>query len=137
MSADQIKGRLIAVDHFDLDSHYLASFAVFDHLQVVPAIARLFLGWWAAEAAVRRHFAPGLDHRFTGRVIAISRHRRRRIGVAALLELLHQFERDLFFGLGNRASDPETSLTLDRRAAPERAAVGLFLSPPFSPLWKT
>jgi len=44
MCAEPIKGRLIGVDRFDPNAHYLASFTVFDHLQVVPVVAGLFDG---------------------------------------------------------------------------------------------
>jgi len=58
-------------------------------------------------------------------------------GVASIFELLHQGLRDFCFGFCNGAPDAQPGVGLDGRPAPEGAAVGLFLAPPFSPVWPT
>jgi hypothetical protein len=54
-----------------------------------------------------------------------------------LFDLLHQFLRDFFFGLGDGPTDSESRLGFERRPAPERAAFVFFWKSFFSPLWPT
>ena len=139
VSAGQIQRLLITIDDLNLDLDYATAFAMLDHLQVMPSRLRLFLFQRQAFAIwlSRGHLAPGFHHRFAVSAFSISRHRRRRLCVTAILELVHQFFGDFFFGLGDRPPDAESGVGFERRAAPERAALVFFSDPFFSPLWPT
>jgi hypothetical protein len=57
--------------------------------------------------------------------------------MSPILELGHQIVGDLLLGLADRAPNTEARITIQGYAAPEGAALILFLAPPFSPLWPT
>jgi len=137
LGANQVNRCLVAIDDFDLDLENLTARAMLDHLQVMPTLPGLIVDRWAAALSLRRHLTPGLDQRFSVSAFAIGRHWRRGVRVAAFFELLHQLERDFFFGLRDRTPDSEPGVGLQGRPAPEGATVWFLRAPPFSPLWPT
>src|SRR5262245_36750622 len=85
-------------------------------LEIVPSRLRLFqLGHepFAAWLGLR-HFPPGPDHRFAIGAFAISGDGWWSIPMTTLFDLLHQFLRGFFFGLGDRPADSESRLDFDR-----------------------
>src|SRR6266542_3469171 len=123
------------IHHLDRHAREAIAGSVFDDLEIVPIRLRLFARWRAALPAILRHLAPRFNQRIAVAALAISRHRRRGVGMPATLQLGHQGRSDLLLGLGDCSTNPQAGVALDGDAAPEGAAIVLFRPPPFSPLW--
>jgi hypothetical protein len=138
MRADDVWHSLgITVDDLDRDSYQATPRPGLDDLQILPLRLGALDAWWSAHSTIVRYLPPRVDQRLPIIAFPIGRHGRRRLGMSPILELGHQIVGDLLLGLADRAPNTEARITIQGYAAPEGAALILFLAPPFSPLWPT
>lgn len=127
----------VPVNNLDGHTDNTASFSTFDDLHVLPVRPCSLDGRGTSDARVRRDLSPGFDHLFAIRPFTIRCQGRRSIRMTSFFQLFEEFSRHFIFVLANGAPNPQTSVTVDQGATPERASILLFGVPPFSPLWNT